>query len=235
MRRIDSTYDSKCSGASHFRIVWPMYGVRPKPPPTRTSKPTSPCSFLCIRKPMSCTATAARSFSELVLRAAGILVRRDVAHAVARRLDARDLDVGEMLQDVGHLLELDPVVLDVLPSREMAEVLVVGARDEGEFAHLPCRQSAVRDVDTQHVRVQLQVQAVHEAQRTELILRQLASEAALHLAPKLRNSLVDEASIEFIVAVHGLGPVLFRPLLCRHTSVRSVRTVGPNARIARSE
>ena len=29
-RRIASTYESRCSGASHLRIVWPMYGVRPE-------------------------------------------------------------------------------------------------------------------------------------------------------------------------------------------------------------
>ena len=65
-RRIASTYESRCSGASHLRIVWPMYGVRPSPPPTSTSKPISPCSFLCIRRPMSWIATAARSFGEPV-------------------------------------------------------------------------------------------------------------------------------------------------------------------------
>src|SRR3546814_1109822 len=43
-----------------------MKGVRPRPPPTITSKPTSPAAFLCMRRPMSCTRTAARSFGEPV-------------------------------------------------------------------------------------------------------------------------------------------------------------------------
>ena len=38
---------------------------------------------------------------ELVLRATRVLIRRDVAHAVARRLDRRDLDVGEVLKMSG--------------------------------------------------------------------------------------------------------------------------------------
>src|SRR5512139_1338176 len=113
----------------------------------------------------------------------------------------------------------------------MAEVLIVIAREVRELTHLLRRQRPVRNVDAQHVGVQLQVQAVHEAERSELILRQLAREAPLHLPPKLRDSLVDEARIEFIVAVH-LSIPSYSTRLGRQTSVRSVRIVGPNARIA---
>ena len=47
-------------------MVLPMKGVRPSPPPTITSKPVSPAPFLCIRRPMSCTFTAARSCADAV-------------------------------------------------------------------------------------------------------------------------------------------------------------------------
>jgi len=48
-------------GGRNSRSVLPIIGVRPRPPPTITSKPTSPCSLHHRRRPMSCTRTAARS------------------------------------------------------------------------------------------------------------------------------------------------------------------------------
>ncbi len=47
-------------------MVLPMNGVRPSPPPTMTSKPVSPAPLRCIRNPMSCTRTAARSCAAAV-------------------------------------------------------------------------------------------------------------------------------------------------------------------------
>jgi hypothetical protein len=66
---------------------------------------------------------------ELVLRTARVLVRGDVADAVAGRLDRRDFGVRELLDDVRRFLELDPVILDVLTRREMPEPPVVRARN----------------------------------------------------------------------------------------------------------
>ena len=43
------------------RIVLPIIGVRPSPPPTSTSKPISPSSLRTRRRPMSWTVMAARS------------------------------------------------------------------------------------------------------------------------------------------------------------------------------
>ena len=82
---------------------------------------------------------------------------------------------------------------------------VVDAGDVGELAHLARRQRAVGHGDAQHVGVQLQVEAVHQAQRLELVLRQLAREAALDLVAELRDALAHELRIEFVVAVHGSG------------------------------
>jgi hypothetical protein len=75
----------------------------------------------------------------------------------------------------------------------------------GELAHLARGQRAVGDGDAQHVGVQLQIDAVHQAQRLELVLRQLALEPALDLVAELRHALAHELRIEFIVAVHGSG------------------------------
>ena len=162
---------------------------------------------------------------ELVLRAARVLIRSDVAHAVARRLDRGHFDLGEVGQDIGRVLELDPVVLDVLPGREMPEVAVVGPRDVREHAHLPGRQRAVGDVDAQHVGVKLQIQPVHEPQRFELVFVEFAGQAPRHLTAELRDSLGDQLVVEFVVAIH-------RSYLPGAAARRSVRTDGPKARIS---
>jgi hypothetical protein len=71
------------------------------------------------------------------------MIGRDVADAIAARLQRVHLDGGEIGQDVRHVDQLRPVELDVLPRGEMAVALVVFARDVGEHAQLPRRQRAV--------------------------------------------------------------------------------------------
>jgi hypothetical protein len=44
----------------------------------------------------------------------------------------------------------------------------------GELAHLPAVERAIGDGDAQHVGVKLQVDAVHQPQRLELVLGDLA-------------------------------------------------------------
>ena len=68
--------------------------------------------------------------------------------------------------------------------------------------HLARRQRAVGNRDAQHVGVKLQIEPVHQPERLELVFGQLARQAARHLAAKLRDALVDELLIEFVVAVH---------------------------------
>jgi hypothetical protein len=60
-------------------------------------------------------------------------------NAVARGLDRVHLHRGELGEDVGHVLELRPVELQVLARREMAVAAVVLARDVRELAQLPRR------------------------------------------------------------------------------------------------
>ena len=104
----------------------------------------------------------------------------------------------------GHVLEPRPVELDVLARGEMTVASVILAADVRELAQLRRRQQAVRNRDTQHRRVFLDVQAVPQAQRPELVLGQLAGEKAPRLVAKLGDPLVDEALVVVVVSVHGL-------------------------------
>ena len=126
---------------------------------------------------------------DLVRRDAGPLVGRDVAHAIAAGLHAVQARAREVGHGVRQLLELDPVELDVLPRREVAVAAIVAARDMREHAHLVGRQRAVGDGDPQHVGVKLQIDAVHQPQRLELVLRQFAAKPPRDLVAKLRDAL----------------------------------------------
>ena len=131
------------------------------------------------------------------------MVAGDVADAIAAGLDRVHLDARQLGQDVGHVFEPRPVELDVLARGEVAVASVILPADVRERAQLSRRQQAVRDGDAQHRRVALDVQAVLQAQRPELVLGQLAGEKAPGLVAKLGDALVDEALVEVVVAVHG--------------------------------
>ena len=115
----------------------------------------------------------------------------------------------------------------------MPEILVIGARDMGQLAHLPGRQRAIGNGDPQHVSMQLQVKAFHQAQGLELVFGQFARQAARHLAGELIDPLADKLGVEFIVAVHvgryrlDQGVKHGRdPLACRYGDAPSVRRRG---------
>jgi hypothetical protein len=110
----------------------------------------------------------------------------DVADAVAAGLDAVQVDLGQLVHHVGGLGQRDPVELQVLPRAEMAEAAALGgqpgvavvmlARDAGQHAQLARGQFAIGHGHAQHRRVSLQVPAVLQAQRAEIVLRQLAGQ-----------------------------------------------------------
>ena len=131
--------------------------------------------------------------------------------------------IDVIFDDVWRLLELDPVVLDVLTRREMPETLVVRARHVRERSHLLRRERAVRDVHAQHVGMELQVQAVHQAQRPELLLGEFALEATAHLVAGFRDPLLGDRGVEVVVNIHGYSALM--------DLLRSRRTVGPVARM----
>jgi hypothetical protein len=139
---------------------------------------------------------------DLVGDGAGIGVGRGVADAVAAGLDGVQVDLGQGVQDVRRVLQLHPVELDVLTRGHVAVALVVGPGDPGQATRLGGVQRAIRDGHPQHVGVQLQIEAVHQPQRLELVLGQLAGQAALHLAPELVGAVGQELTVDDVVLVH---------------------------------
>src|SRR5437588_388465 len=114
------------------------------------------------------------------------------------------LDRGKLSQYVGNVLELRPIELDVLPRREMPVASIVLAADARQCAQLARRQQPVGNRDAQHRRVLLDVQAVLQAERAEIVLGELTGEISLRLVAKLRDALIDEALIEGVIAVHAV-------------------------------
>ena len=109
-------------------------------------------------------------------------------------------------QDVGHVAELRPVELDVLPRGEVAVALVPALGDHRELPQLHRVQRAVGDGDAQHVGVQLQVEAVPQPERQELVLGQLAGDAPLDLVAELRHPLAHELPVEVGIVIHRNAP-----------------------------
>ena len=96
-----------------------------------------------------------------------------------------------------------PVELQVLAGSEVSVAAVVAARDRGELGQLSRGEQAIGDGDAQHGRVPLQVQAVAQAQRPELILGELPRKVAPRLVAELRDALFDKRLVELVVLVHA--------------------------------
>ena len=96
-------------------------------------------------------------------------------------------------------------------STDLSAAAVVVSRHVGKRAHLLGRQRAVRDADAQHVGVELQVDAVEQAQELELVLGQFAGQPPTNLVAELGHALVEKSPIEFIVDVHGSLSLGVRP------------------------
>src|SRR5882762_5262938 len=140
---------------------------------------------------------------DLVPCDSGEMVGGDIAEGIARRLDRVHLHRRQLREYVGYALEFRPVQLQILARAEVAVTAVVLARDLREFSQLLRRQQAVGDGDAQHRRVTLDVEAVPEAQRAELVIGELAREKAPGLVAELGDALVDELLVDFVVKVHG--------------------------------
>jgi len=76
----------------------------------------------------------------------------------------------------------------------------------GPTGELTRREQAVGHRDAQHRRVALDVEAVAQAQRAELVLGELAGEEAPRLVAVLRDPLVDDLLVVGVVAVHDADP-----------------------------
>ena len=161
--------------------------------------------FRIQRRPLADQLRPRTRIDDLVAGDAGERIARDVAHAIARRLDRVHLDLGELGQDLRHVLELRPVELQVLARREVTVAAVVAAGDVREGSQLGRREHAVRNGNPQHRCVLLDVQAVLKTQRPELVLGQLARQEPSRLIAELSDPAGDQRAVKIVVAVHGVS------------------------------
>ena len=159
--------------------------------------------FRVQRRPLPEDLGIGPGIGDLVGGAAGEMIGGDVADAVPRGLDGVHLDRGEVLEDVGDVLQRRPMELQVLARGEVAVAAVVFPRDEGEHPQLLRVQRPVGDRNPQHVGVELEIDAVHQPERLELVLGQFAGNAPLDLIAELRHPLGHKLLVELVVAVHG--------------------------------
>ena len=127
----------------------------------------------------------------LVRRRAREVIGRDVADAVAAGLDGVHLDRRKVRKRIGAVFQLDPVVLDVLARGEVAVAPVILVGDCRQHCHLAAVERAIGDRDAQHIGVELQIEPVHQPQRLELVLGQLAFEAAARLVAEFGDAGID--------------------------------------------
>ena len=161
-----------------------------------------PVELRVLRGPLADDLAVGAGVHPLVRGDAGELVRRDVADAASAGLDAVHAHLGEVREDVRHDLQGRPVDLHVLPGGQVAVALVVAAGDVGEGAELFRGQRPVGHRDAEHRREPLDVEAVAQPQLQELVVRQFPREVPLRLLAVLRDALVQEALVEFVVEVH---------------------------------
>lgn len=83
----------------------------------------------------------------------------------------------------------------------MAVAAVVPAPDLRQLAQLGGRHHAIGHGDAQHVGVKLEIEAVHQPDRLELLLRQLAGQPALDLFAELLDALGDELPVDLVIVI----------------------------------
>ena len=85
----------------------------------------------------------------------------------------------------------------------MAVAAVESARDVRELPELPGRKQTVRNCNAQHRREALDVQAILQAQRPELVLAERAGQETARLVAELRDALLHQPLINVVVDVHA--------------------------------
>jgi hypothetical protein len=159
--------------------------------------------FGVMRRPLPDDLAVRARVVDLVLRDASHVVGGDVANTIAARLDRMHLDGGQMLEDIGNILQLRPVELQILAGGEMTEAPVIAPGHVAKLAQLICAQEPIRDGDAEHRRVSLDVETVTQAYGLELVFGELAGEKTPRLVTELRDPLVHEGLIQLIVSVHS--------------------------------
>ena len=130
---------------------------------------------------------------------AGVLIGGHVTDAITRRLNRVHFNACQFFQNVRRIFKARPVELNILTGREVAVSPVISACDLAQFPHLRRRQQTVRNGDPQHVRMQLQIKAVHQAERLKLVFGHLAGQTTAHLASELIDAVLDKSIVEFII------------------------------------
>ena len=178
-------------------MTWPMTGVRPRPPPTRTRKPTSPFSSRTACTPMSCTSVAARSIA---------------------RSRHRDL---ELARQIGELrVECRPLP-DQFGVRPRIDDLVAG--DAGEMVARDVADAIAAGLDRVHLdggELREDVGHVFESRPVELdvLARREVSVASVILAADMRQLAQAESTTE--------GRRESQPAASAHTSGCTGRCAG---------
>jgi hypothetical protein len=112
------------------------------------------------------------------------------------------VDLGQLVHRIGGARQRDPVVLQVLPGGEVAPALVELARDAGQLVQLAGVEFAIRHGHPQHRCMALDVPAVLQPQRLEVVVGQLTAEVALQLVAELRGAGMHKLAVEIGVGVH---------------------------------
>src|SRR3546814_1396598 len=84
----------------------------------------------------------------------------------------------------------------------MAIAAVICAGDMAKLPHLAAAERAIRNGHAQHIGMQLQIKAVLQPQRLELVLGQFTGETARHLVAELIDAGIDDRLVILVVTVH---------------------------------
>lgn len=109
--------------------------------------------------------------------------------------------IGQHVQNFRCVFQPDPVELNILAGGEMPVIAVVRAGNMREHAHLLRIKHAVGNGYPQHIRMQLEIQAVHQAKRLEFFFRQSTGQTTFNLIFKLSNALLQERAVNVIISI----------------------------------
>ena len=137
------------------------------------------------RRPLAYYLTIGTRVFQFILSYTGKMIGGDIAYAVPTCLDSVHLYAGQVSQDIGHGFQPGPVELNILPGSEMAVPLVILLGDMRQHPKLDGRQQAIGYRHAQHRCMPLDIQPVHQAQRSILILAEFTGQVATGLITKL--------------------------------------------------
>ena len=115
--------------------------------------PGQELEFRVIGRPLAQQFGHGARIFDFVRGGPGKMVCCHVSNGVAAGLDGMHAHIGQRIQHIRHILQLGPVVLNVLARREVAIAFVPALGQVGQLAHLGAVERAVRDRNTQHVGV----------------------------------------------------------------------------------